>query len=157
MRAKGDQKAINQVVSFLNGVFKKSDLLIQVTPTLSQKGELILNLKGQTKPLKRQPQIVSALTKLVQLVMSAHTSKRYNCVLDLEGHLEARSSLIEVLAADVADVTNHTQKRAIIEGLSSFERRKIHKSLDRDDRVDTQSEGEGEFRYLMIVPKSTHH
>ena len=157
MKTKGDQKAINQVVSFLHGVFKKSDLLIKVTPTLSKKGELILNLKGQTKPLKRQPQIVSALTKLVQLVLGAHTSKRYNCVLDLEGHLEARSSLIEVLAADVADVTNHTQKRAIIEGLSSFERRKIHKSLDRDDRVDTQSEGEGEFRYLMIVPRSTHH
>ena len=156
MKTTGDQNAVNQVVSFLQEIFKKRNLLIQVSPTLSKKGELILNLKGQTKPLKRQPQIVSALTTLVQLVLSANTRKRYTCVLDLEGHLEARSSLIDVLAADVADVTNHTQKRAIIEGLSSFERRKIHKTLDQDDRVDTQSEGEGEFRYLMVVPKANH-
>jgi spoIIIJ-associated protein len=156
MKTKGDQNTINQAVSFLQSIFKKKDLLIQISPTLSKKGELILNLKGQTKPLKRQPQVVSALTKLVQLVIGAHTSKRYTCVLDLEGHLEARSTLIDILSADVADVTNHTQKRAVIEGLSSFERRKIHKTLDRDERVNTQSEGEGEFRYLMVVPKVNH-
>ena len=155
MKNKDDQKAIKKVVSFLQEIFKKKDLSIHVSPILSNRGELILNLKGQTKPLKRQPEVVSALTKLVQLVLSNHSSKRYICVLDLEGHLEARSTLIDVLAADVADVSSHTHKRAIIEGLSAFERRKIHKALDRDDRVNTQSEGEGDFRYLMVVP-NTH-
>ena len=88
MKNKDDQKAIKKVVSFLQEIFKKKDLSIHVSPILSNRGELILNLKGQTKPLKRQPEVVSALTKLVQLVLSNHSSKRYICVLDLEGHLE---------------------------------------------------------------------
>ena len=96
----------------------------------------------------------SALTRLTQLAINVGGKKNVSCVLDLEGHLGARKALLEVIAADAADVSRHTGKRAIIEGLNSYERRQIHGHLTDEEGVETMSEGEGEYRYLMVSRKS---
>jgi predicted RNA-binding protein Jag len=61
---------------------------------------------------------------------------------------------LEVIAADAVDVVKHTGRRAVIEGLSSAERRKIHAAATLDDAVETRSEGEGDFRFLMVSRRS---
>jgi predicted RNA-binding protein Jag len=42
----------------------------------------------------------------------------------------------------------------VIEGLSSQERRKVHTMVSEDGELETESKGEGEFRYLMVSPRS---
>ena len=151
-------KQVNQTqvaqagVQFLQGLFERHQLSIQVVLDQSQEDEWVFRLSGQIKPLKKQPDLLSALTRLTQQVVSRHGRTKV-CILDLEGHLSARKALLEVLAMDSADVCKHTGKRAIIEGLNSYERRKIHQILQADDEVETLSEGEGDFRYLMVSNK----
>jgi predicted RNA-binding protein Jag len=62
--------------------------------------------------------------------------------------------LLETMAADVIDVVKHTQRRAVIEGLSSSERRKVHTMVSEDGALETESRGEGELRYMMLSPRT---
>ena len=59
-----------------------------------------------------------------------------------------------MIAEDAAAVAKHTHKRAIVEGLSSYERRKVHNAVNQDSEVETLSNGEGEFRYMMVAIKT---
>ena len=116
--------------------------------------ECIYRLTGDLKPLKRNPQYLSSLSKLTSMSMSAEGRQRYLCQLDLDGRLVARRSLLKVIAEDAAAVAKHTHKRAIIEGLSASERRHVHQQISHDQEVETLSDGEDQFRYLMVAIKT---
>jgi predicted RNA-binding protein Jag len=139
-------------LQFLQGLFEKHHLVIQVALDPNQEDEWVFRLSGQVKALKQQPDLLSALTRLTQQVVNKDGRSKA-CVLDLEGHLSARRALLEVLAIDAAEVCKHTGKRAVIEGLNAYERRKVHQVLTRDEDIETLSEGEGEFRYMMVSNK----
>lgn len=147
-------KAIERGCQFLEGYFQRQGLTVKMIGERSSNKEFVYNLTGQIKELKRRPDLLSALTRLTQLATNVGAKKHVSCVIDLEGHLGARKALLEVIAADAADVSRHTGKRAIIEGLSSYERRQIHGHLTDEESVETLSEGEGEYRYLMVSKKS---
>lgn len=135
-------------VSFLEGFFERAGLAVRVAVTHSD-DELTFSLSGQLRPLRRDPEALSALTRLTQMAAFNGLSSSIPCSLDLGGGA-ARKALLEVLAADVVDVVKHTGRRAVIEGLSSAERRKIHAAATEDPEVETRSEGEGDFRFLMV-------
>ena len=122
--------------------------------SLTRPDECIFTLSGHLKPLKRNPQYLASLTKLTSIAMSSKGRQRYLCQLDLDGHLTARRALLQVIADDAAAVAKHTHKRAIIEGLSAGERRQIHQQISEDQEVETLSDGEDEFRYLMVAIKT---
>ena len=153
MSADQIQTAIDQGIAFLNGFFERKNLKIIVSSGPLKTEELIFHLTGQVKELKRKPDLLSALNRLTQLAANIGRKKNIPCVLDLEGHLSVRQNLIETISADAAAVTKHTGKRAVIEGLSAYERRKVHQLLEEDEEVETLSDGEGEFRYLMVSVK----
>ena len=140
-------------VSFLNDYFTHSELSIKASFEGSAQGELIFVLEGDVRPLRRDAEGLSALTRLTQMALS---SQRLSapCVLDVQGSARARMELLETMAADVIDVVKHTQRRAVIEGLSASERRKVHTMVSEDGELETESKGEGELRYMMLSPRT---
>ena len=155
---KASAEEIDLGLSFLNDYFMSVNAQVKVSLASSsaedEVQETVFKLTGSLKPLKRNPVYVSALTRLTSMAMSANSRHFVRCALDLDGHLSARRELLELLAEDAAAVAKHTHKRAIIEGLSSFERRKVHHFISQDPEVETLSDGEGEFRYMMVAIKT---
>lgn len=141
---------------FLQNYFRRAGLKITVSSTSDEErsGVCTFRLDGEVGVLKRVPRQVDAIERLTSMAMSAQSKHYYRCQLDLEGQLSARRALVGVIAADAAAVAKHTHKRAIIEGLNSFERRSIHQLMGEDGEVETLSDGEGEFRYLMVAIKT---
>lgn len=140
-------------VSFLNDYFEHCELNVQAHFEGAAHGELVFQLKGEVRVLRRDPEGLSALTRLTQMaLMSDRLSAP--CVLDVEGSGRARLELLKTMTADLMDVVKHTQKRAVIEGLASQERRKVHSMVSEDGSLDTESKGEGEFRYMMVYPRN---
>jgi predicted RNA-binding protein Jag len=86
--------------------------------------------------------------------MNKSKRRRYVCQVDLEGQMMARRQLLETIAQDAAAVAQHTHKRAIIEGLSSGERRTVHYYAGQEGDVETMSEGRDDLRYLMVALKT---
>ena len=163
-KSKADHKSIRRAsseevelgLSFLNDYFAeiKAKVQISVKKNDDDSEETIFELNGDIKPLKRNPQMLSSLARLTSMAMSSQSKNFLRCSLDLEGKLSARRTLLEVIAEDAAAVAKHTHKRAIIEGLSSNERRRVHNFVSRDEDVETLSDGEGEFRYMMVAIKT---
>ena len=145
-------------LEFLNDYFAglraKVRVEVQKHSAGEDSSEIIFNLTGEIKPLKQNPQQLAALTRLTSMAMSAGSRDFLRCVIDLDGQLNARRALLDVIAADAAAVAKHTHKRAIIEGLSAYERRKVHTAVKQDSEVETLSDGEGEFRYMMVAIKT---
>lgn len=155
---KASAQQIERGIQFLSTYFTSLQAQVKVSvqniKEQDDSQEVIFKLTGHLNPLKRNPLYLSSLTRLTSMAMSAQSRHFVRCALDLDGHLSARRELLEVIAEDAAAVAKHTHKRAIIEGLSSFERRKVHNVVSQDAEVETLSDGEGEFRYMMVAIKT---
>lgn len=75
-------------------------------------------------------------------------------VLDVNDYRESKKSGLQRLASEIADQVVRERKPQILKPMSAFERRTIHLFLEDDDRVQTESIGEGEERKVVIKPKS---
>lgn len=142
-------------LQFLEAYFEQAQAQIDVKlMPADERGRCVFRLEGELGILKRSPRQLEALERMTSVAMSVDSKYGYRCQLDLEGQLSAREALLKVIAADAAAVAEHTHKRAIIEGLSSFERRAIHQAVSEIEGMETLSEGDGEFRYLMVALKT---
>lgn len=146
------EHAIEAGRDYLAGALGHLGWAIEIATGDAQGEASVLTLTGDLAPLEAQPHLVSALTLLTSQAMSRVADKPMRCLLDLGGTLVDRQALLEVLARDVADAVGLNGKVAIIEGLSSGERRQVHTALRDDARVDTQGEGPGEARRLAVGP-----
>lgn len=75
-------------------------------------------------------------------------------ILDVNDYRESKKNGLKRLASEIAEQVARERKPQILRPMSPFERRTIHLFLEDDDRVQTESIGEGEERKLVIKPKS---
>lgn len=66
---------------------------------------------------------------------------------------EKREESLMYMAQRTADRVIETNRPIELTHLSPAERRVIHLTLSGDDRVETESEGEGDHRILIVKPK----
>lgn len=149
-----EREAAEAGVEFLDELFERMDLDVEVEAGQPAEDAVVIQLAGDLTELKRRPELVSAISQLASQAISSATGQRARCVLELEGGggYESRKSLLEVVAKDVADAVVRTRRRAVLEGLSSDERRVVHTVLVDDKRVRTRSEGDAEHRILLVEP-----
>ncbi|MBV70208.1 MAG: hypothetical protein CMH52_02580 [Myxococcales bacterium] len=136
--------------AFLNSVLEHLNVDVEIT-IKSNDDRIIYELSGDTDVFNTRPALVSALTVLASQAVSRVGQERLNCVIDVDGQLEARRELLEVAADDVARAVVRNGRRAVFEGLNSTERRIIHTKLKEDDTVETFSEGDERVRRLIVA------
>ena len=145
-----EQSTLDSGAKFLTEVFDHLTTPINIASRAD--GDcLVYELTGATESLLSRPDLVSALTLLTSQAVSRQIDRRVNCLLDIDGQLEARRALLETAAADVARAVVKNGRRAVFEGLTSSERRVVHTVLRDEDGVKTFSEGDDRSRLLMVM------
>ena len=137
-------------VEFLDEIFREMGIEVAISGGGEHEEGHVLELGGGIDALRRQPDLVSALTLLTSQVMSREAKSRVSVILDLGGGFKARESLLAVAADDLARVAAETGRRGVLDGLSSTERRIVHARLKENDDIATRSEGDGQNRLLII-------
>lgn len=79
---------------------------------------------------------------------------RERIVIDINDYRENKKINLRRLASDLANQVAREKKPQILKPMSAFERRIVHVFLEDDNRVVTESVGEGENRKVVIKPKS---
>ncbi len=148
-----EQAALDCGRDFLQTIFGHLSTEIDISPRLDA-DNLIFELTGATESLNRRSDFVSALTLLTSQAVSRQLDRRVNCLLDVDGRLEARRALLATAAVDVGRAVTKNGRRAVFEGLNSSERRVVHTALKEDPGVRTFSEGDERARLLMV---EAHH
>lgn len=117
-------------------------------------GELILDITGDDLAvlIGRYGRTLDSLQFIVSAINYRKLGFRYPVVIDVEGYKSRQREKIESIA-------HSTARRAVSQGrsismrpMTPYERRLVHIALNNDPKVETESEGEGSDRHVVVFP-----
>ncbi len=94
-----------------------------------------------------------ALQTLLRNHLSTFTGEQLLVTLDIGNYHENRKKQLEILATKTAKDVARTRIAVKLDPMNAFDRRIIHAKLSEWRDVETQSEGEGEERAIIIKAK----
>ncbi len=121
----------------------------------SKKDRLTLHIEGGNAGILigRKGQTLDAMQFLTDKIINRKSEARVRVKVDIEGYMETRKSNLRHLAFKMADKAKKTGRPATINQMSAQDRRIVHLALKDDNKVRTQSMGDGYYRRLVIFPK----
>jgi len=90
---------------------------------------------------------------VVNLIVNRDESTRIKIDLDTEGYRKRRTEILENLAKKAVEQVKRTGKPFRFDPMPSKERKIIHMLMKEESGVETFSEGEGNFRKVVLKPK----
>lgn len=93
----------------------------------------------------------------LQLIISIMIAKKIGhyvrVSIEVDSYKKNRTEYLERLAQQMKEKAIEENREQVIESLKSWERRIVHLLLQDDDKVVSESAGEGRDRVLIIKPK----
>jgi len=139
------------------------DTLNQITNLISEGADievesnserLLFNIRTKDAAvlIGKRGQTLEAIQYLTEKIINKQCGPHAHIQVDIEGYLKKRQENLENLASRMAEKVTRTKKPISIGKMSAYERRIVHLSLKEDNRVRTQSKGDGYLRKLIIFP-----
>jgi len=104
----------------------------------------------------KRGQTLEAIQYLVEKVVNKRIESRVRMQIDVEGYLQTRKTNLQRMAERMAEKSKRTGKPVSIGQMNAHDRRIVHLALKHDNRVRTQSMGDGYYRKLVIFPKKNY-
>jgi spoIIIJ-associated protein len=98
-------------------------------------------------------QTLEAIQYIIEKAVNRQLDDPIKVQVDVEGYLTARKISLLQLAEKLSKKVKRTGKPVTVGQMNAYERRVIHLALKDDDKVRTQSKGEGQVKTLSIIPK----
>lgn len=136
---------------------KMADLITEdaVVTAKTEQDRLTLHIEGGNAGILigRKGQTLDAMQFLTDKIINRKSEARVRVRVDIEGYMETRKANLQQLAYKMADKAKKTGRPATINQMSAQDRRIVHLALKDDNKVRTQSMGDGYYRRLVIFPK----
>jgi spoIIIJ-associated protein len=119
-----------------------------------EKENLICNIKTEeSNYLIGQYGInLQALQHIARLIIRRKTENLINFTLDVNSYRQEKNDSIINLAKNMANQAIAEKREIVLRPMSSYERRLVHMSLSQNEKIKTESIGEGEDRRIAIKP-----
>lgn len=132
--------------------------LITTDATISKEehsNRIVFNVSGGNSAvlIGKRGQTLEAIQYLVEKIVNKNRKGRVVIHIDVEGYLEKRRISLQRLAVRMAEKVKSTGKPSALGQMNAHDRRIVHIALQDDNRVRTQSKGEGFLKKLVIFPK----
>ena len=141
---------------FLKDIFAAMEMPVQMTMEYShEEGSLNIDLEGDDMGILigKRGQTLDSLQYLVSLVVNREQKNYVRVKLDTEDYRRRRTETLENLAKNIAYKVKRTHRPVSLEAMNPYERRIIHSALQGNRYVETHSEGNEPYRYVVITPK----
>ena len=93
-----------------------------------------------------------SLEKIISLIVSKKLEEKVIIDLDISGYKERKQRSLEDLALKAAHQVVDFGVEVELEPMSASDRRIIHMILSEDEKVETESAGEGYGRHIVVRP-----
>lgn len=147
----------NRAKVFLRDVFASMNLgEVEITSEYNTTdGSLEVDFEGEDMGILigKRGQTLDSLQYLTSLVVNKGKSNYIRVKLDTEDYRKRRKETLENLARGIAYKVRKTRKPVILEPMNPYERRIIHSALQGNKFVETVSEGEEPYRYVVVKLK----
>lgn len=101
-------------------------------------------------------EVVDALQQLTRLAVQQKTGERSHLIVDVDGFLQKKRSLLRERALDAIDEVRETGKQVDMPPMNSFERKIVH-DMVREEGLKSRSHGEEPHRYVSVYIKAAGH
>lgn len=118
-------------------------------------GELILDITGDDLAvlIGRHGRTLDSIQFLVSAIVRRKLGYRYPVVVDVEGYKSRQRQKIESIAKSAANRAVSQDRDVPMRPMTPYERRIVHITLRDDVRVETESEGVGSERHVVVKPR----
>jgi len=141
---------------FLNDVFTSMNMVVVIDAVFDDiERELSIDLSGDEMGvlIGKRGQTLDSLQYLVSLVVNKDEENYIRVKIDTENYRERRKETLENLAKNISFKVKRSRRAVSLEPMNPYERRIIHSALQDDKYVETHSEGEEPYRYVVVTPK----
>lgn len=144
---KGVEEVIKKLFSLLEieGTFQLAsneetlDILIETDDT-----GIVIGYHGE---------VLESLQLILSLIIAKKLGRFVRISIEIDGYKKNRTEYLEKLAEQMKEKVLAEDREQVLMNLKSWERRVIHMYLQNDDKVVSESSGEGKERVLIIKPK----
>lgn len=118
-------------------------------------GSLVFEIEGSDAGLLigRRGETLHALQFLVRMIVGRQLGRKAYIILDVEDYRERRADMLQNLARRTAGRVASSGGASSLEPMSPAERRVVHMALADHPGVRTESEGKGDRRRVVILPR----
>ena len=120
-----------------------------------EEGSLVFEIEGEDAGLLigRRGETLQALQFLVRMIVNRQLGRKAFVIIDVEDYRRRRSEMLGRLARRTAGGVASSGRASALEPMSPGERRIVHMSLANHPEVRTESEGEGNDRHVVVIPR----
>lgn len=105
----------------------------------------------------RHGENIYALQNLLKIILHNKQDGKFNLILDIDDYRKRQEKNVIDLAERKVETVRKTHQTQSLPPMSAYFRRVIHMHLKQEEYgdINTESVGDGDFRYLTISPKTT--
>ena len=132
------------------------DVIANLTQAHSEEmGGPVFDIDGDDSGLLigRRGETLRSLQFLVNFMVSQRLGERARVMLDVAGYQQRRMNSLKTMARKVAGSVSRSGRPIALEPMPANERRIVHIALSERSDVETESEGEGDGRKVVIHPR----
>ena len=98
---------------------------------------------------------LQALQHIIRLIVRRKTDDKIKFVLDVNSYRQQKNEAVVELAKAAVGQALSENRAVVMRPMSAYERRLVHMELSKDNRVMTESIGEGEARKVVVKPANS--
>jgi len=152
---RSEETKIEAAKRLLSGIMERMGIKAELSAT---EDEDIIKINIQTEEsdliIGREGDVLNALQFIVNKVVNKEPEGRKLVTLDAFGFRDKRGEALASVARSLAEKAIKQKRIVRLSALNAQDRRLIHLALKENPDVTTQSEGEGLFRQLLIIPRN---
>ncbi|GGC95801.1 RNA-binding cell elongation regulator Jag/EloR [Enterococcus wangshanyuanii] len=152
-----DEEAITELALYLTDISKELNAPAMVR--LERNESLLifhLDTEKQGILIGKHGRVLNALQYLAQVFVHRVAANKLSVVVNVGDYREKRQAILQRLAERTAEKVKQTGRPVFLEPMPAFERKQIHFTLSKDDQIQTHSEGDEPYRYLVVEPAKKH-
>ena len=97
---------------------------------------------------------LEALQHLVRVVVRNKVEEKIDLSVDVNSYRKEKTESLINLARNLAEEALEKNQAVALRPMSAYERRLVHMELSKNEKIKTESVGEGEDRKVVIKPAS---
>jgi len=142
--------------TYLEGILQAMDVEFKMELRTKEDGrEIHYNVQSSDNAvlIGREGRTLIALQHMLRSYLQTFVQSQITVTLDIANYFENHKRQLEILATKTAKEVARTKIEVKLDPMNAYDRRIVHTKLSEWRDVETESEGEGEERALVIKPK----
>jgi spoIIIJ-associated protein len=142
----------------IEALIEKFFVLLEIEGTFTLvENDTVLDIMMETKDtgmvIGYHGEVLESLQLILSLAVAKKLGRFVRVSIEVDDYKKNRTEYLHNLAEQIKEKALAENKEQVLSALKSWERRIVHVYLQEDDKVTSESSGEGKERVLVIKPR----